>query len=278
MKKYVALAALMATFAVPASAQMAQPMAPMAVPTDREGFRQMAMMSDAFEITTSQLALERSRNPRVRAYAQRMVTDHSATSQALNGGSPVYGSGGQIIGGTATGALAGAGIGALVGGPVGAAVGAGIGATTGATAGAAANPGTPAAGGTATGALAGAGIGAVVGGPVGAAVGAGIGATTGATAGAAAETTGAVGAPIRSAVPLDARKTAMLNQLASATGPQFDRLYAQAQRMAHQEALAMYTAYSQNGSDPAMVNFSRSVIPHLQEHLAEARRLPGGRR
>src|SRR4051812_1340886 len=274
MHKYVALGALMASLATPAVAQMA----PMAVPTDREGFRQMAMMSDAFEIASSQLALERSRNPRIRAYAQKMITDHAATSQALNGGTAVYGASGQIVGSTATGALAGAGIGALVGGPVGAAVGAGVGASTGATAGAASNPGSTASGSTVTGTLAGAGVGALVGGPVGAAVGAGIGATTGATAGAAAESTGAVGAPIQTAVPLDANHAAILNQLASTSGPSFDRLYGQAQRMAHQEALALYTGYSQNGSDPAMMQYTQSVVPHLQQHLAAANRLPGGAR
>src|SRR3954449_3647297 len=158
MKKFVALGALMASLASPAIAQTA-PAGQLAVPLDREGFRQMAMMSDAFEIASSQLALERSRNPSVRGYAQKMITDHSATSQALNGGTAVYGASGQIVGSTATGALAGAGIGALVGGPVGAAVGAGIGATAGAT----------------------------------------------------AESTGAAGAPMQTAVPLDANHAAILN-------------------------------------------------------------------
>ena len=268
MKKYVALAALMASLAGPAVAQTAPQMA---VPVDREGFRMVAMMSDSFEIASSQLALERSRNPRVLSYAQNMIRDHAMTSQALNGGTAVYAANGSAVGGAVTGTLAGAGIGALVGGPVGAAVGAGIGASAGTTA---AAPAT--AGGTATGALAGAGVGALVGGPVGAVVGAGVGATTGATAGAV-QTTGSVAAPVRTAVPLDARKQAMLAQLASTSGPAFDRLYGQMQRMAHQEALAMYTAYSQNGADPAMVTFARSVIPHLQNHLALASRLPGAR-
>jgi predicted outer membrane protein len=269
MKKYIALGALMASLATPAAAQTA---VQVAVPTDREGFRMMAMMSDAFEITSSQLALQRSRNPRVLAYARNMIRDHAATTQALNGGTAVYAANGSVVGGTATGALAGAGIGALVGGPVGAAVGAGVGASAGA-----ASAAPAATGSTATGALAGAGLGAVVGGPVGAAVGAGIGATTGATAGAVQTTGSVASAPIRPAVPLDARKQAMLNQLASTSGPTFDRLYGQMQRMAHQEALAMYTSYSQNGTDPAMVNFARSVIPHLQTHLATARSLPGAR-
>ncbi|HEX2127373.1 MAG TPA: DUF4142 domain-containing protein, partial [Thermoleophilaceae bacterium] len=64
---------------------------------------------------------------------------------------------------------------------------------------------------------------------------------------------------------------------ASTSGPAFDRLYGQAQRMAHQETLAFYTGYAQAGADPAMVSFARSVIPHLQNHLAMARTLPGGR-
>ena len=198
MKKYIALGALMASLATPAAAQTA---VQVAVPTDREGFRRMAMMSDAFEITSSQLALQRSRNPRVLAYARNMIRDHAATTQALNGGTAVYAANGSVVGGTATGALAGAGIGALVGGPVGAAVGAGVGASAGA-----ASAAPAATGSTATGALAGAGLGAVVGGPVGAAVGAGIGATTGATAGAVQTTGSVASAPIRPAVPLDARK------------------------------------------------------------------------
>jgi predicted outer membrane protein len=230
-------------------------------------------MSDAFEIASSQLALERSRNPRVRSFAQQMLVDHAATSQALNAGQPVYGAGGQILPGAVGSTLAGAGIGALVGGPVGAAVGAGIGATAG-TAATASSP--SAAGGTAAGTLTGAGIGAIAGGPVGAAVGAGVGAAAGATAGAA-DVTGSVGAPVQTALPLDARKAAMLNQLASTTGSRFDRLYGQMQRQSHQEAVALFATYAQSGQDPAMVTFAQQALPHLQHHLAEAQRLPGGR-
>ena len=223
MKRQIALAAVVAALASPLAAQPA--MAPAGAPLTRDGFRQMAMMSDSFEIASSRLALERSRNPRVLAYARNMIQDHSMTSQALNGGRAVYGAGGELAG-TATGALAGAGIGAVVGGPVGAAVGAGI----------------------------------------------------GGAAGTAADTTGAVAAPIQVATPLDARKTAMLNELAAASGPRFDRLYGDAQRMAHQEAIALYTAYAQSGSDPQMMAYAQSVIPHLEQHLAAAGRLPGGSR
>ncbi len=264
MKKYVALAALLASVSTPAFAQTM---------IDSQTFRTMAAQSDAFEIASSRLALERSRNQRVLNYAQNMIQDHSQTSQALNGGRAVYSASGEWLGTSAGGALAGAGIGALVGGPVGAVVGAGVGATAGATAGAANSPRAGA--GTATGALAGAGVGALVGGPVGAAVGAGVGATTGAAAGSGeVQATGSV-TPIRLGVPLSPEKTAMLNQLASTSGPQFDRLYAQAQVMAHQEALGLYQSYAQAGTDPALRQFAVSVIPHLEQHYANAQRLQG---
>jgi predicted outer membrane protein len=274
MKKHVVLAALLASFSAPAL--VPAPASAQSV-MDSRSYRMMAAQSDAFEIASSQLALQRSRNPNVRRFAQEMIQAHSMTSQALNGGRPVYTASGEFIPNSLGGTLAGAGIGALIGGPVGAAVGAGVGATAGATAGAAAAS-PNAAGGTAAGTLAGAGVGALVGGPVGAAVGAGVGATTGAVAGAGAADVQATGsiAPVRVGVPLTPEKTAMLNQLASASGSQFDRLYGQYQRMAHQEALNLHASYAQAGSDPSLRQFAASVVPHIEHHLAETRRLPGG--
>ena len=84
MKRYIALAVLMAAFATPAAAQsVAVAPAPMLVPMTAEGFRAMALQSDAFEISSSQLALQQSRNPAIRSFARQMVQDHSMTSQAL---------------------------------------------------------------------------------------------------------------------------------------------------------------------------------------------------
>lgn len=256
MKKHVALAALLASLSAPAFAQT----------MDSQTYRTMAAQSDAFEIASSRLALERSRNSIVRRYAQEMIQDHSMTSQALMGGRAVYSASGEWIGGTAGGALAGAGIGALVGGPVGAAVGAGVGATAGAA--------TSAPSGAAGGALAGAGVGALVGGPVGAAVGAGVGAAGGAAA-RDVQATGSLSPMVQTGILLDAEKTAMLNQLASTSGPQFDRLYGQFQRMGHQQALALHATYAQSGGDPSLRQFAASVVPHIENHLADARRLPG---
>ncbi|PVE23073.1 DUF305 domain-containing protein [Microvirga sp. KLBC 81] len=220
MKKHVVPVALLASISAPAFAQTVM---------DSQSYRMMAAQSDAFEIASSQLALQRSRNPTVRRFAQEMIQAHAQTSQALNGGRPVYTASGEFIAGSLGGTLAGAGIGALIGGPVGAAVGAGVGAAAGTTAGAAAE----------------------------------------------VQSTGSI-TPVRIGVPLSPEKTAMLNQLASTSGAQFDRLYGQYQRMGHQEALALHANYAQAGGDPSLRQFAASVVPHIEQHMADTRRLPGG--
>jgi putative membrane protein len=50
---------------------------------DRE-FMRMAAHSDQFEIQSSQLALQKSSNPEVRAYAQMMIQEHTQSSQQLS--------------------------------------------------------------------------------------------------------------------------------------------------------------------------------------------------
>ena len=175
MKRYFALAAVMAALVVPAAAQMAAPPPPAApMMLTPHTYRMMAAVSDSFEIEAARVALQRSRNPAVRRFADMMVRDHSMTSQALMGGVQM------------------------------------------------------------------------------------------ATMGATAPT-------------LDQRHAAMLNQLASASGPQFDRLYGQMMVASHREALALHSSYAQAGTDPGLRTFAAQVAPHIQHHLTIARRLPGGR-
>ncbi len=73
-------------------------------------------------------------------------------------------------------------------------------------------------------------------------------------------TSQALGVPAGSAVALDARHASMLNQLAPLSGSTFDAAYGQMQVMAHQEAVAMFAAYAQGGSDPAMRAFARACF------------------
>ncbi|HEX8232750.1 MAG TPA: DUF4142 domain-containing protein [Caulobacteraceae bacterium] len=57
------------------------PMPPM--PTDAPGYVAMAGASDMFEIQSGQLALQRSRDPQVRAFAQMLVADHNMTTSEV---------------------------------------------------------------------------------------------------------------------------------------------------------------------------------------------------
>jgi hypothetical protein len=128
MKKSIVLVALLACAAPPALAQGMVAVAPAAMaPMSTEAFRMTAMQSDVFEIESSRMALQRSRSPAVQRFAQMMIGDHAATSQALNGGRPLAGLPGGPVGGAATGAA----VGAVVGGPVGAVVGGAVGAMAG---------------------------------------------------------------------------------------------------------------------------------------------------
>src|SRR5215204_692425 len=71
---FLSMAAL-ALFASAAIAQMATPPAP--------AFAQKAAMSDMFEIESSKLAVEKSEDADVKAFAQQMITDHSKASEEL---------------------------------------------------------------------------------------------------------------------------------------------------------------------------------------------------
>ena len=52
------------------------------VPTPEE-FAQSVAQSDGYELAAAQCALAQSRNPQVRAFAERMITDHEQTARAL---------------------------------------------------------------------------------------------------------------------------------------------------------------------------------------------------
>ncbi len=52
-------------------------------PTNGQAYTAMAASSDMFEIQSSQIALERSRNANVRMFAQMMIQHHTNTTQQL---------------------------------------------------------------------------------------------------------------------------------------------------------------------------------------------------
>ena len=73
---------------------------------------------------------------------------------------------------------------------------------------------------------------------------------------------------------LNAKHQAMLATVESAQN--FDAAYVSAQLMAHQEAVAVFSSYSQNGDDPRLAAFAGQTLPTLQMHLDHVQALSGG--
>lgn len=73
------VAALLATSAL-ASAQLAPPPIPAEAKMQAMPYLENAGMSDVFEITASQIALSKSRNPAVRKYATMLIGHHTMTT------------------------------------------------------------------------------------------------------------------------------------------------------------------------------------------------------
>lgn len=73
-----------ALLAVPAAAQLQPPPVPAPAKSQAVPFLMEAGQSDTFEISSSQVALKKSRNPQVRRYATEMIDHHTmTTNQAL---------------------------------------------------------------------------------------------------------------------------------------------------------------------------------------------------
>lgn len=73
---------------------------------------------------------------------------------------------------------------------------------------------------------------------------------------------------------VDQRRAAMLNQLAGATGREFDNLYLDMQVGMRQEVLGLYETYARStGDDAALLAFARERLPALAEEFRVAQRL-----
>ena len=83
----IALAATATLFvgAAPSVAQPPRPMPPRADMTPEQAlpFVRMAAASDLYEIQSSRLALQRSRNPEIRRFAQMLITHHTQTTRSV---------------------------------------------------------------------------------------------------------------------------------------------------------------------------------------------------
>ncbi|MTW18405.1 DUF4142 domain-containing protein [Rhodoplanes serenus] len=72
---------------------------------------------------------------------------------------------------------------------------------------------------------------------------------------------------------LDDAQKQKLAPLASLDGQAFRDAYITMQREAHQEAIALFSAYARNGDDADLKNWATSTLGELNHHLEMARSL-----
>lgn len=79
-----------------------------------------------------------------------------------------------------------------------------------------------------------------------------------------------------SAPVMSSRHRAMLDQLEATSPNEFDAAYITLQTQAHDEAVALFSAYSQRGDNPALTAFASETLPTLEMHAEHVRRLGAG--
>jgi len=72
---------------------------------------------------------------------------------------------------------------------------------------------------------------------------------------------------------LDVEHQKELDELKSKTSKDFDKAYDQAQLKAHEQAVMLFEAYAGSGDNPDLKAWAAKTLPHLQEHLAMAKKL-----
>lgn len=79
--------------------------------------------------------------------------------------------------------------------------------------------------------------------------------------------TAAEQANVAVAPALDAEKQALIDQLRNASGAEFDRLFAEQQKAAHEKALALVDTYAQNGDNAALKAFATNAARAIRGHI-----------
>jgi putative membrane protein len=64
-----------------------------------------------------------------------------------------------------------------------------------------------------------------------------------------------------------------MDRLEKATVGEFDALYIDAQTKAHEEAVALFKSYAEDGEDARLKQFAAETLPTLEQHLAHVKTL-----
>lgn len=69
----------------------------------------------------------------------------------------------------------------------------------------------------------------------------------------------------------------LIEELEGAGEAQFDAVYLNLQRKAHEEAAALFSQYAQNGQETDIKNIASRQLPTLEQHLEHVRSLQQAR-
>jgi putative membrane protein len=72
---------------------------------------------------------------------------------------------------------------------------------------------------------------------------------------------------------LDSRREGLLKHLREASADDFDKLYLDQQRTAHQEAITLHKGYAENGDNPQLRSVALGGLPMIERHLKTIERI-----
>jgi putative membrane protein len=83
------------------------------------------------------------------------------------------------------------------------------------------------------------------------------------------------GGKVKAALPtkLDSEHQGKVDDLKKLSGKELDSAYDRMQLDAHQEAVGLFTKYSQNGDNTDLKQWATKTLPALKEHLSMAQKL-----
>ena len=73
---------------------------------------------------------------------------------------------------------------------------------------------------------------------------------------------------------LDSKHQKLVDDLNSASNVSFDKTYAEQQVDGHEDAEDLFEKYAKRGDNAALKQFAQKTLPVIQQHLAEAKKLP----
>ena len=72
---------------------------------------------------------------------------------------------------------------------------------------------------------------------------------------------------------MDERRQGLIDNLRAAQGAEFDRVFAEQQVAAHEEAISLHEGFADNADHPELAAFAGEMVPTLRAHLERARAL-----